>query len=149
MKSLIADGWHHRSDSISSVIILVGIFAGKYFWWADAALGIIVSLFLLHAAYKIIKDSGSFLIGEHHSDNVTDSLMAIAEKVHNDSMNIHHIHVHDYGKHSEITFHIRLPDEMTLLNTHSIASDLEKAIRKNMHMEATIHVEPIGLAPDN
>ena len=37
-----ADGWHHRSDAISSIVILVGIFIGRYFWWADGVLGILV-----------------------------------------------------------------------------------------------------------
>ena len=32
---LKADGWHHRSDAISSILILIGIFIGKYFWWVD------------------------------------------------------------------------------------------------------------------
>ena len=41
-QSLVADGWHHRSDAISSVVILAGIFAGRYLWWIDAAMGIAV-----------------------------------------------------------------------------------------------------------
>jgi cation diffusion facilitator family transporter len=34
-KSMIADGWHPRSDAISSLVILVGIFIGRYYWWID------------------------------------------------------------------------------------------------------------------
>lgn len=54
--ALKADGWHHRSDAISSLIILVGIFAGSYFWWIDGVLGLIVSLLIFYAAYEIIKE---------------------------------------------------------------------------------------------
>ena len=31
LKSIKADGWHHRSDALSSIIILAGIFLNKYF----------------------------------------------------------------------------------------------------------------------
>jgi cation diffusion facilitator family transporter len=49
-RSLKADAWHHRSDAISSVVILVGIFLNKYIWWIDGAMGILVTLLILHAA---------------------------------------------------------------------------------------------------
>ena len=48
--SIKADGWHHRTDALSSVIILVGIFLKDKFWWIDSALGIAVSLMLFYAA---------------------------------------------------------------------------------------------------
>ena len=36
--ALHADGWHHRSDAISSLIILIGILAGRSLWWVDGVL---------------------------------------------------------------------------------------------------------------
>ncbi len=41
---LKADGWHHRTDALSSVIILIGIAVGSYFWWTDAVLSFLVAL---------------------------------------------------------------------------------------------------------
>lgn len=31
--SIKADGWHHRTDALSSVVVLVGILFAKQFWW--------------------------------------------------------------------------------------------------------------------
>jgi len=31
-KSLIADGWHHRSDALAFLMIVIGTVLGKYFW---------------------------------------------------------------------------------------------------------------------
>ena len=42
-KSLIADGWHHRSDAIASTLIVIGSFLGSRFWWIDGVLGIAVA----------------------------------------------------------------------------------------------------------
>ena len=54
--SVKADGWHHRTDALSSVIVLAGIMLRNYLWWIDSALGIIISLMLFFAAYEIIRE---------------------------------------------------------------------------------------------
>ncbi len=38
-QSLIADGWHHRSDSVASLLILLGMLFGRYLWWVGAVMG--------------------------------------------------------------------------------------------------------------
>lgn len=50
-----ADGWHHRSDALSSVVVLIGILLAKYFWWMDSVLGIIIAMMLFYATYTIIR----------------------------------------------------------------------------------------------
>ncbi|MBN2078632.1 MAG: cation transporter, partial [Spirochaetes bacterium] len=77
-QSLIADGWHHRSDAISSLVILAGIFAGRYLWWIDAAMGIAVSLVILYAAWGILKRAASSLIGEEADPDLAGTINAIA-----------------------------------------------------------------------
>ncbi|MCG2821806.1 MAG: cation diffusion facilitator family transporter, partial [Candidatus Atribacteria bacterium] len=69
-QSLIADGWHHRSDSLVSLMVLVGIFMGGYFWWVDSIMGIIVSLVIFYTTYIILKESISILIGEEPSEDL-------------------------------------------------------------------------------
>ena len=143
-KSLKADAWHHRSDAISSVIILVGIFLGKYFWWIDGVLGLIVATIIAWAAYKIIKDTISSLLGETPSDEDILKIKEICNEVYPFDSHPHHIHIHNYGKHQELIFHINLPQNISLLEAHKIATDIETAIKKKMNFEATIHMEPMG-----
>jgi cation diffusion facilitator family transporter len=143
LKSLKADGWHHRSDAISSVIILVGIFLGRYLWWIDAVLGILVALLIFYAAYEILKEGISPLIGEVPDKELINRIKGIAEGIAGKDVDIHHIHIHKYGNHSEITFHIRLPKEFVLERVHNIATDIETSIKEELNIEATIHMEPI------
>ena len=75
--ALKADSWHHRSDAISSAVILVGIFLGKKFWWIDAVLGFIVSLFLIYAAYTIMREASGPLIGEQVSEKIQSDIGSI------------------------------------------------------------------------
>jgi cation diffusion facilitator family transporter len=142
-QSLIADGWHHRSDALVSFLVLMGIFTGKYFWWMDSIMGIAVSLVIFYTTYTILKVSVSTLIGEEPSKDFEAEIRKIVTNSVSHDVKLHHLHSHKYGDNRELTFHIRLPADMRLEDAHSIAEKLENKIREEMNIEATIHIEPI------
>ncbi len=141
-KALVADGWHHRSDAISSVVILAGIFLGRKIWWVDGVFGILVSFMLFYATYVILRDAVSLLIGEDISPSVKKKIKKLSNEIADYDMHPHHFHAHQYGSHTELTFHINLPPDMTLKEAHDIASRYEKEVQKKYGMETTIHIEP-------
>jgi len=142
-QSLIADGWHHRSDALVSFMVLVGIFMGGYFWWVDSIMGIIVSLVIFYTTYIILKESISTLIGEEPSEDLEAEIRKIVTNSVSHDVKLHHFHSHKYGDNKELTFHIRLPADMRLEDAHRITEKLEKKIKEEMNIETTIHVEPI------
>jgi cation diffusion facilitator family transporter len=140
-RSLVADGWHHRSDAIASALILVGILLGRYFWWIDGVLGIAVSLVIFWATFDILRISISSLIGERPDAELVEQLRAlVAETVHLD-VDLHHLHLHQYGQHKELTFHISLPQELRLREAHKIAHLLETKVQEDLGLETTIHMD--------
>ncbi len=141
---LKADAWHHRSDAISSGIILIGIFSGKYFWWIDGVLGILVAILILYAAYEIFRDSVNPLLGEEPEGEMLDKIHNMCKQIsEKEDIITHHYHVHKYGDHTELTFHLKLPGTMDLNKVHDIASKIEKEIKSEFSIEATIHMEPL------
>ncbi|MBU4228184.1 cation diffusion facilitator family transporter [bacterium] len=141
-QSLIADGWHHRSDALVSLMVLVGIFIGEYFWWVDSIMGIIVSLVIFYTTYIILKDSISTLIGEEPSEDLEVEIRKIVTNSISHDVKLHHLHSHKYGDNRELTFHIRLPVDTRLEEAHRITEKLEKKIKEEMNIETTIHAEP-------
>ncbi|MCB0806946.1 MAG: cation transporter [Bacteroidales bacterium] len=140
--SLRADGWHHRSDALSSLVILVGIFLARYYWWIDSALGLIISLLLGYAVFDILRDTITRLLGEKPSEElIAKLLLTIRESVSTD-LQPHHFHIHNYGTHSELTFHIKLSEETDIRTGHEIATQIEKRIQEKHNIETTIHIEP-------
>jgi len=141
--SVRADGWHHRSDALSSAVVLVGILFARQFWWIDSLLGVIVGLMLFYAIFQILKEVISKILGEEPTPELVHSISgAISQKYGSDLM-IHHLHLHDYIVHKEITMHIRLHKDLSFEQAHHIATDLEKIIDKEFNMDATIHIEPL------
>ena len=147
-RSLKADAWHHRSDAISSVVILAGIFLNKFIWWIDGAMGILVGLLILHAAYGILKDVFNAFLGEKPDKQILKKINDICTKHYESAVYPHHIHVHHYGEHTEMTLHIKLDKNLSLEGAHNITSMIEDEIRTELGIEATIHTEPrIGRIP--
>ena len=142
-QSLIADGWHHRSDALVSLMILLGIFIGGYFWWVDSIMGAVVSLVIFYTTYIILKKSISTLIGEGPSEDFEAEIRKIVANNVSHDVKLHHLHCHKYGENKELTFHIRLPADMKLKDAHKIAEELEEKIKEEMDIETTIHVEPV------
>jgi cation diffusion facilitator family transporter len=140
--SLIADGWHHRSDAISSLLILVGIVLGGQFWWTDGVLGIMVSVLIFYATFEILKNAISHLLGEEPGKEIIAGIDDISSKITSYDLQIHDTKMHDYGRHKELTLHIYLPAKMKLSEAHEIAQKLEIGIWKHMGIGATIHVDP-------
>lgn len=141
--SLKADGWHHRSDALSSVIILFGIFFGASFWWMDGVLGLIVSAMILYASYDIIKTALGEIIGKSADEKTIKEIRDLVDSIIEREVHLHHVHMHIYGDHKELTCHIKLPPDMSLQKAHDIANYIEDQIREQMNIEATIHMEPL------
>jgi len=145
--SLRADGWHHRSDAVASLLIVVGALFSRSFWWLDGLLGIGVSLLILHAGLTIIRSSASYLIGESPADDVVQRVKAAVEAEFPQLEGIHHLHVHNYGEHSEVTAHLKVPGAMRVDQAHEIATRVEELMTKEFEGDVTIHVEPENMAP--
>jgi len=141
-RALIADGWHHRSDAISSVVILAGIFLGRKIWWIDGVLGLAVSFMLFYTTYVILRDAVSVLLGENIDSSMKKEIKKISGEITDYDLHPHHFHAHQYGSHTELTFHVFLPAEMTLKEAHDIASKYENLVNEKYGLETTIHIEP-------
>ncbi|NPV84080.1 MAG: cation diffusion facilitator family transporter, partial [Candidatus Aminicenantes bacterium] len=140
--SLRADAWHHRSDAVASVLIVAGVLFSQRLWWLDGVLGIGVSLLILHASYDIIRSSASYLMGEAPSGEKVDRVHSQVRKEFPQLDGIHHVHVHQYGDHHEVTAHLTVPGTMSVDEAHNIASRIEEIVEQEFNGDATVHVEP-------
>jgi cation diffusion facilitator family transporter len=138
-----ADGWHHRSDALSSVIVLIGIFLKDYFWWIDSVLGFIISLMLFYAVYKILKDSITKILGESPNKELLDKIKLIIDEVSDKDLYPHHFHLHNYVTHTELTFHINMDKHTSVEESHKLTVQIQERIKNDLHIESTIHVDPI------
>ncbi len=141
--ALQADGWHHRSDALSSIVVLAGILVGKWFWWIDGFLSLVVAFMIAYVAWHTIRRAASTLVGEAPSPTMQ---RAIEETVARAAapLNVapHDFRLHNYIQNQELTLHIVLPPEMTVGDSFLITSRIETALRDTLSLNATVHIEP-------
>lgn len=143
---ITAEGWHSRSDSLSSIVVLAGIGATRLIeglWWMDSVLGIFCALAIFYAAFQIFKEAITRILGETPDQKLIDELKGDVKKIHGDDFMLHHFHLHNYIVHKELTLHMRVDKNLTIEEGHGIATSVETIIREKFGMEATIHVEPL------
>jgi cation diffusion facilitator family transporter len=141
--SIKADGWHHRTDALSSVVVLVGILFANKFWWIDSALGAIISIMLFYATYQIAKEAINKLLGEKPSSELIEKIKKSLQQYDIENMQLHHFHIHNYVGHQELTFHIKIRNDLTIEEGHRIATEIENNIEEKFGIVSTIHIEPM------
>jgi divalent metal cation (Fe/Co/Zn/Cd) transporter len=94
------------------------------------------------AAYDIMREAIHPLMGEKPSPSLQKQLQQISLETLGFDPRPHHIHIHRYGEHVELTFHITLSGSLSLEEAHEYIENLEQAIERKLEMTATIHADP-------
>jgi cation diffusion facilitator family transporter len=141
--SLIADGWHHRSDAIAAALIVIGGLFSPYVWWIDGVLGLMISILILKAAFDTFRQTSNILLGEEVTIHIETKIKEIVCDTIGDEYVAHHFHCHNYLKHKEVTFHVYCPQNESLEKVHDKVDKVERVIRERLMVEATIHPEPM------
>lgn len=141
---LIADAWHHKTDGIAMMLVVISIIFSKFgYYRVDAILGVLVSILIIYTGTNLLKGSSSKLIGEVAEKSmikeVENSIQSIPEVI-----SVHKIMIHDYGSHKEITLHIQLSNDIDFMKAHSISERVEREIESRIHCKAIVHAEPLN-----
>lgn len=140
--SIRADGWHHRTDALSSVVVLAGILLAGKFWWIDSVLGVVIAMMLFYATYNIAREAIDKLLGEKPCPRLVEKIKELSWQLTSRDLQLHHFHIHNYVGHQELTFHIRLNNQLTIEEGHRIATDIEEVIHHQLRIVSTVHIEP-------
>lgn len=147
-QAVIANGWHHRSDAFSSIGTLIGIsgamFLGAQWRILDPIASIIVSIFIIGVALKLLRPAVEELTDASLPDNVEDEIGEIIKSVEGVE-GMHHMKTRKSGNGYIIDVHIKVDPNMTVIKAHDeIASKIEDLLRNKYgpQTQTSIHVEP-------
>ena len=145
---MIANAWHHRSDSLSSIGAAIGI--GGAIWlgnrWTvlDPLASVVVGLMLVKVAYDLLKiNIGELTEGSLPADT-EEEIVRIIESEPGVS-EPHHLRTRRIGNRIAIDTHIRLDGRMTLSEAHQKATTIEHRLKERFGAltHVTIHMEPV------
>jgi cation diffusion facilitator family transporter len=144
--ALVANAWHHRSDAISSLPVLIAVGGAMLFptWsFLDNVGAAVVSIFILHAAMKIIWPGISELIDAGAPGEVRKKILKIAGKcdgVHE----IHKVRTRFISTAIQVDMHIVVDRSISVREGHCIADDVKDQIISGIPdvLDVVVHVDP-------
>lgn len=148
-QAVIANAWHHRSDALSSIGTAIGIggaiLLGKGWAVLDPVAALVVSVFIVKTALGLLTTSSGELLEKSLPKEVEKKIVDIVESEPEVS-EVHHLCTRRIGNNIAIEMHIRMPGEISLKDSHTRASDIERMLRQHFgeHTHINLHVEPLN-----
>jgi cation diffusion facilitator family transporter len=147
--ALAADGRHLMADVVTSLGVLAGIalVVMTGLWWLDSVLAAATAVGILWSGARLIRDSVGGLMDEALPPARIARIEAILADAGQGGIEAHDLRTRQAGARLFVEFHLVVPGEMTVADSHAICDRIEAAIRAEFAPATiTIHVEPHGKA---
>jgi cation diffusion facilitator family transporter len=142
---LEANAWHHRSDALSSIVVLAGISAQLMgVPYMDAAAAVIVALMVcqigLRLAFKALSELIDTSLDAELIRKVRDLMQAEFSVV-----GVHNLRSRSMGGLGYLDAHIEVDSDLTVSEAHYIAHRIEHKVKKAYPqiIDVQIHIDPL------
>jgi len=144
--ALVADGKHLLVDSVSSVVVMVGVgLVWLTGWlWLDRVLALGLSLFIIYNGWSLVRESIGRLLDETDLATIDRVVTILADNRQRNWIDVHNLRVQKYGADLHIDCHLTLPYYWDLLNTHDEVRRFEETLQQGFSSEVEIfvHADP-------
>lgn len=143
--ALMADAWHHRSDSLSSIGAFVGIFGARMgFPVLDPIAGILICLFIEKAAWDILMDAMDKMVDKACPDEMVQKMRDVI-LVQQGVEGIDEIKTRLFGSKVYVDVEILVEGSKTLSEAHGVAEKVHDAIEESFPgvKHCMVHVNPL------
>jgi cation diffusion facilitator family transporter len=143
--ALVADGEHLRSDVVSSlgVLLALTISIATGLPWLDPALAALVGLNILVSGWKLMQASFGGLMDEAASPEELECIRQTISRHAEGAIEAHDLRTRHSGRATFIEFHLVVPGDMRVDQSHDICDRIETGLRTEFPGALiTIHVEP-------
>lgn len=147
-EAVIANAWHHRSDSLSSLATLIGVggamFLGDNWRILDPIAAIVVGVFIVIVSVQLAKPAILEMLG---ASLPKEDKKAIIKALKNTEgvKGWSDLRTFKSGYDGFVIVHIKVDPDISVREAHDIASHCERNMRmsvKDLNIQAGTHIEP-------
>ena len=142
--ALMADAWHHRSDSLSSIGALIGIIGARLgFGIMEPLASVVICIFIEKAAYDMFMDAVNKMVDKSCDDETMEKIKACAMNIPGVE-NIDLLRTRVFGNKIYVDMEIAADGNKTLDETHAVAERVHNAIEQEFPKvkHIMVHVNP-------
>ncbi|MCJ2015445.1 cation diffusion facilitator family transporter [Methylobacterium sp. J-076] len=143
--ALIADARHIFADVVTSIGVLGGVAAVWFTGYPvlDPAIAGLVALNILWSGYRMVRESVDGLMDKAASAEVVGQVRTVISRHGEGALEAHDVRTRSAGRATFVDFHLVVPGDMTVAESHAICDRIEGALEVTIPgTVVTIHVEP-------
>ncbi len=141
---LRANAWHHRTDSISSVVVFIGI-GGAMLGWPilDDIAAVIVAIMIAKIGWDLSHQSVQELVDTGLD---TETIDAIKDNIMNiDGVEqLHMLRTRRMGNNALVDVHVLVDSKLSVSEGHQISEAVAYTLKRNFEEinDVTVHIDP-------
>jgi cation diffusion facilitator family transporter len=149
--SLKANAWHHRTDALSSIPVLVAVTAGLIspkLAFLDPVAAILVSVFIIKVGIDILGDSLAELTDKGMSPKDRIEIQALIQRIPH-VQGTHRIRSRKIGGSFYMDLHLEVEGQMSVRQGHEISKTVRQTLmaRYPKVIDVMVHLEPADENP--
>jgi len=143
---VIANAWHHRTDALSSVVVMVGV-SGVLMGWEslDAIAAVVVAFMIIHVGWGQLQASFRELVD---AGVPGEKLLAITEVIEGIEgvSHPHRLRTRRMGEHVLVDVHVEVPPRISVSEGHQLAELVQKRLTDELDdvSDVVVHIDPRG-----
>lgn len=143
---IVANAWHHRTDALSSVAVLLGVAGARInpSWHVlDSFAALIVSFFIVKVGLEILGNTLKEFIDTAPDPAVLQRIRQCALGV-NGVLDAHDLRVRTSGGLYQMEIHVVVDGRLTVTDGHKIAKEVEACLSEDIadFDRVIVHVDP-------
>jgi hypothetical protein len=143
-KMILANAWHHRSDAISSIVVLIGVagaLAGLNY--LDAVAAVIVGVMIAKIGWKVGWESIHELADTALDEGRVAVIRETIRKV-GGVRDLHMLRTRSMGGHATADVHVLVEPRISVSEGHLISVLVEQALKREIEEieDVTVHIDP-------
>ena len=141
---LKANAWHHRSDAISSIVVVIGIVGSMSgVPYLDAAAAVIVSMMIAKIGWDIAKESMEQLVDKGLDPEKVKSISLHITEIPGVSQ-MHMLRTRQMGAEALLDVHIEVAPQLSVSEGHRISDEVSQQLTNGFPdiAQVLVHIDP-------
>lgn len=130
---------------VTTATIISTLIGGLTSLKIDGYMGVVVSVFVMLAGFRIAKDTLEPLLGQPVEREVYERITRLVES-YEGILGTHDLIIHNYGPTNRMaTIHVEVPNNINLEEIHDTIDMIERKLSETMDIFLVIHMDPVEI----
>lgn len=141
---LRANAWHHRTDAISSVVVLIGVVGAILGWgYLDSLAAVIVGIMVAKIGWDLGWEAMQELVDSALDEETVREATEVIESI-DGVRSIHMLRTRRHGPEAAADVHVQVSPRLSVSEGHMISQAVEDRLKASVEAitDVTVHIDP-------